>query len=133
LPAHRRYSHGIRYASSAADRRDEVVRAMFESSNNEPTPDSRDGDVETGAEVAGFTEALFHALIAMARRSKRGQADVVAALRGAGLSLDAPRVSIAVERLLDEGRVSTLVPLCDGGMLVTVASLSSPRTWLPPR
>lgn len=72
-----------------------------------------------GAEAAFATE-LLRALSDMAARSKRRQADVIAAMRGAGLSMDPPRVRGALRLLQRFGCIENLVPLADGGLLLYV-------------
>ena len=72
-----------------------------------------------GTEVAFATE-LLRALSDMAARSKRRQADVIAAMRGAGLSMDPPRVRGALRLLQRFGCIENLVPLADGGLLLSV-------------
>ena len=76
---------------------------------------------------APFTAALLQALIDMAARSTRSQADLTAALRGAGLAEDAPRVRAALRLFQAEGLVETLVPLSDGGLLLTVTRRAADR------
>lgn len=84
---------------------------------------------------AEFALLLLLALSTMASRSKRGQADVAAALRGAQLEAEPRRIRTALRRLQAEGAISNLVPLSDGGLLVTVATGAVERQavpiWLP--
>jgi hypothetical protein len=92
-------------------------------------PDAGDADAE-------FTEQLLMALAGMAARSKRGQADLTAALRGAGIAAEPPRVRAALRLLHARGAVRNFVPLFDGGLLLSVISkVSEPSTevsqWLP--
>ena len=68
-----------------------------------------------------FDEALFRALHAMATKSPRFQADVHAAMRHAKLNAHPTGLSAALQRLEVAGRVSNLIPLSDGGLLITVA------------
>ena len=68
-----------------------------------------------------FDESLFRALHAMAIKSPRFQADVHAAMRHANISASAIGIATALQRLEVAGRLSNLIPLSDGGLLVTVA------------
>ncbi len=71
-----------------------------------------------------FATLLLMALNRMAARSKRGQADLVAALRGAGLSAPRRRVRAALRLLQAQGAIDNLVPLSDGGLLLTVTNIA---------
>lgn len=68
-----------------------------------------------------FDDALFRALVAMAMKSPRFQADVHAAMRHANLRARPASLAAALQRLEDAGRVSQLIPLSDGGLLISVA------------
>ena len=68
-----------------------------------------------------FDEALFAALHAMAVKSPRFQADVQAAMRSGELTANPTQVAASLERLALGGRVSNLIQLGDGGLLITVA------------
>ena len=68
-----------------------------------------------------FDEALFRALHTMACKSPRFQADVQAAMRSGQLTAHPTQLAAALERLSLAGRVSNLIPLLDGGLLITVA------------
>jgi hypothetical protein len=87
-----------------------------------------------GDDDAAFTAAVAAALTKMAARSPRHQADLIAALRGAGLPLDRPRIEAALNRLVSDGIVTTTLVLSDGGMLVTVAPVApdTGRVWRTP-
>jgi hypothetical protein len=83
---------------------------------------------------ASFADRLLAALATMAVRSKRRQADLSAALRRAGLDGEAGLVSNALRYLEDVGCIEHLVPLYDGGVLMSVTSrgieqLSSAPRW----
>ncbi len=85
---------------------------------------------------AEFASLLLRALIDMAARSKRRQADVLAALRGAGVAAEPGRVRAALRTLLAQGFIADLVPLSDGGLLLTVTTAATERVeqrpqWLP--
>lgn len=95
-------------------------------------------DVETDDaddDAAAFAERLLIALSAMAARSKRGQADLTAVLCAAGIPADPGRVRAALGRLQAQGCVQNLVPLSDGGMLLSVTPnggrFGSESQWLP--
>ncbi|MBV9539416.1 MAG: hypothetical protein JOY70_10825 [Acidisphaera sp.] len=77
---------------------------------------------EPDTDEDGFDEALLAALVAMAVRSKRRQADVTAAMARGKLTEKSEHVMAALRKLEAQGRVRDLVPLYDGGMLVTVTN-----------
>ncbi len=92
------------------------------------------GPEEPGEEA--FAALLLRALVAMAVRSKRQQADLTAALRGAGLAAEPGRVRAALRLLQGQGCIEHLVPLSDGGLLLSVTPaaferLGSRLHWLP--
>jgi hypothetical protein len=83
-----------------------------------------------------FAALLLRALVAMAARSKRQQADMTAALRGAGLMATPVRVRAALRLLRQQGCIANLVPLSDGGLLLSVTpsaidQLGGRPQWLP--
>lgn len=82
---------------------------------------------------AEFASLLLRALTDMAARSKRRQADLTAVLRGAGLPAEPGRVRAALRTLLAQGSIADLVPLSDGGLLLTVTTerVDRPPQWLP--
>jgi hypothetical protein len=85
---------------------------------------------------ADFAVVLLQALTSMAMRSKRRQADLMAALHGAGLPADPPRVRAALRLLHLQGAIEHLVPLSDGGLLLSVThratvSAAPAPDWLP--
>ena len=101
-------------------------------------PPPADGQVQAPQESAdeAFALVLLHALVTMARRSKRRQADLTAALRGAGLQAEPSQVRAALRLLAAQGCVEALIPLSDGGLLLSVTStgierLSGGAPWVP--
>ena len=58
-----------------------------------------------------------------AARNRRGEADLIAAVRGAGLSVDRDQLEDALGLLCSSGCVENLVPLSDGDLLLTVTGL----------
>lgn len=85
---------------------------------------------------ADFAVVLLQALTNMAARSKRRQADLIAALRGADIAQDQGRVRNALKLLYMQGAIDNLVPLSDGGLLLSVTQYAPERTgslsqWLP--
>jgi len=88
--------------------------------------------------VDEFAASLLRALVNMAQRSKRRQADLTAALRGAGLQQVEPaRVRAALRLLQGQGCIDHLVPLSDGGLLLSVTTVAVERPggvvrWLQP-
>lgn len=83
-----------------------------------------------------FAVVLLQALTRMAVRSKRRQADLTAALRGADIQAEPARVRSALKILRAQGAIENLVPLSDGGLLLSVTQKGSSRAapapeWLP--
>lgn len=90
----------------------------------------------TDPSVSDFAVSMLRALVVMAARSQRRQADLLAALRGAELPVETPSVRAALRLLQLQGFVSNLVPLSDGGLLLTVTQQGMERSspfpqWLP--
>jgi hypothetical protein len=86
--------------------------------------------------IEDFAAIMLRALIDMAARSQRRQADLLAALRGARLPLDQARVRAALRLLLAQGCVTNPVPLSDGAVLLTVTRQAMEQggpapQWLP--
>jgi len=101
-------------------------------------PEVPDLQVARGDDLSDpdFAAVVLRALIGMAGRSQRRQADVLAALRGASLSSNLPRVRTALRLLQGQGCVSNLVLLSDGGVLLTVTRQAMDQSgpvphWLP--
>ncbi len=93
---------------------------------------SRVADLDDG----DFAVVLLQALTRMAARSKRRQADLTAALRGADILAEPARVRSALKILHSQGAIENLVPLSDGGLLLSVTQKGSNRAapapqWLP--
>jgi hypothetical protein len=85
---------------------------------------------------ADFAVVLLQALTNMAARSKRRQADLSAALYGADIVVDPSRVRSALKLLQAQGAIENLVPLSDGGLLLSVTLKATERPipapqWLP--
>lgn len=80
-----------------------------------------------------FAAVLLRALVAMAVRSQRRQADLIAALRGAGLEAEPVRVRTALGLLRKQGCIENLVPLSDGGVLLSVTAAAIDRLGVRPR
>ena len=96
-----------------------------------PHADTASAPAEGGK---SFTDQLLQALAAMAVRSKRRQADLSAALARANLDTDPHRVTEALRQLERSGCIEHLVPLYDGGVLMSVTSrgvecLSAAPRW----
>ena len=89
----------------------------------EETPDLSDP-----AELTeGFELEVLAAMADMALRSKRRQADFDAAMRRAGLETGLLGRQAALNRLHDHGFIDKLVPLSDGGVLLSVTALGLDR------
>jgi len=71
---------------------------------------------------AGLAEQVLAALATMAILSKRHQADLAAALRRSGLQAPHDRLTLALAYLERTGCIENLVPLYDGGVLMSVTS-----------
>ena len=65
---------------------------------------------------------LLAALVEMAMRSKRRQADVGVAVLRAGLDVSADRIETAIRVLTRDGCLENVVPLSDGGLLASVTT-----------
>ncbi len=76
---------------------------------------------------AGVPAAGPRAVAAMARVSKRQQAELGAALQRAGLILPAPHQAAALRHLCDTASVEDIIPLDDGGVLLSVTSAGMER------
>ena len=76
---------------------------------------------EIGVETS-FADTLLAALVAMAVHSKRRQADMSAALRRAGLVGTPEQLRDALKHLRLAGMIQEIVPLYDGGVLVSITS-----------
>jgi hypothetical protein len=70
--------------------------------------------------AAGFAPLVLRALAAAAAGHPRRQADLAAALRDAGLPDDQARLVPALRLLTEMGCVANLMPLAEGGVLLTV-------------
>ncbi len=93
-----------------------------------------DADCAPPEDSKSFTDRLLQALATMAVRSKRRQADLSAALARANLDTDPHRVTEALRQLEKSGCIEHLVPLYDGGVLMSVTSrgvesLSAAPRW----
>jgi hypothetical protein len=67
-----------------------------------------------------FEDALLAALAGMAARSHRRQADLFVAVRRSGLSAGPAEVRAALHHLQQDGCVDRVVPLEDGGILLSI-------------
>ena len=73
-------------------------------------------------EAETFDSRLLRALATMAVRSKRRQADLTAALCRGGLTAEQSAIAPTLRALELAGFIENLVPLYDGGMLMSVTS-----------
>ena len=69
-----------------------------------------------------FLLDVLAALVDMALRSKRRQADLGAALRHARINAPRDLQHLALGHIEARGWVSKIVPLCDGGVLLSVTA-----------
>jgi hypothetical protein len=93
----------------------DAALALDHTADDLQEPDSEASDEQ-------FAITLLVALAAMAVRSKRRQADLAAALRRSGITSDAQHLSAALRHLEGIGCIEHLVPLYDGGVLMSVTS-----------
>ena len=75
-------------------------------------------DVKTAS--SNLVWSVVESLAAMARQSSRAQADLDAALRRSKITLTSEQQEAILEMLLDSGDIERLIPLRDGGILLTV-------------
>jgi len=80
-----------------------------------------------------FDARLLRALATMAVRSKRRQADISAAVHRGGLASQVAYVSTALRALELAGYIEDIVPLYDGGLLVSVTSRGIEQLHATPR
>jgi hypothetical protein len=78
--------------------------------------------------VEDLRDTLLAALVVLASKSRRRQADLSAALRRMNLPVTADQVMAALQRLREEGCVQDWMPLYDGGMLVSVTNRGMDQT-----
>jgi len=107
---------------------DAMIQLLFSDPKTEPDVESDDTVVQAAAVVGkplparDFLDALLAALTQMAILSPRRQADVVVAMRRAGLAASHELVRAALDRLHREGSVERELLLSDGGILVAVTA-----------
>lgn len=111
------------------------IRSALREAETPPAP-SAESDRVANLDDGDFAVVLLQALTRMAVRSKRRQADLTAALHGAGIAADPARVRAALKILRAQGAIENLVPLSDGGLLLSVTQKGSNRAapapqWLP--
>jgi hypothetical protein len=87
-----------------------------------PIDTNRATEAFAGDSEVHFAGQLLAALATMAVRSKRRQADLSAALCRSKLDHDPQRVTTALRKLERDGCIEQLVPLYDGGVLMSVTS-----------
>jgi len=72
------------------------------------------------SETAALVAQLLAGLARMAARSWRSQADLGTVVGRAGIRADATALGAAIDELQRLGFIKGLIPLSDGGLLVTV-------------
>jgi hypothetical protein len=92
-----------------------------------------DISLDDGLHETSFADQLLSALATMAMRSKRRQADLCAALCRGRLDTDPKRVTEALRHLERSGCIEHLVPLYDGGVLMSVTSRGIEKLSTGPR
>ena len=80
------------------------------------------GAVQASPVERDLEDALLAALASMAVRSHRRQADLAVATRRASLIAEPSSLRIALLRLHQDGCIDSIVPLADGGVLLSVTS-----------
>ena len=103
---------------------DVADRAESPSGDRDVQPDDMD--------LQQLSDALLEAFVTMATRSKRRQADLSAALQRSGIKASQWRLSEALQHLQASGCIREIVPLYDGGTLVTVTNMGMDRTGRSP-
>ncbi len=73
-------------------------------------------------------DTLLAAMVVLASKSKRRQADLSAALLRMNLPVTADQVMAALRKLREDGCVQDWIPLYDGGMLVSVTNRGMDET-----
>ncbi len=76
-----------------------------------------------GIDELDFCSMLLAGLATMASKSKRRQADLDAVLRRTGLRASPDRIKAALRHLETTACIREIVPLYDGGLLLTVTNL----------
>ena len=71
---------------------------------------------------SSFTQRLLRALATMAVRSKRRQADLTAAICRGGLQAELAELGPTLKSPEQAGFIEQIVPLYDGGVLISVTS-----------
>lgn len=89
--------------------------------------------LDDGLPETNFADQLLSALATMAMRSKRRQADLCAAICRGRLDADPKRVTEALRHLERSGCIEHLVPLYDGGVLMSVTSRGIEKLSAGPR
>ncbi len=100
-----------------------AVRSSGVRSSGAPRPGADGARADGEVNDEDLCDILLAALVAMAGRSKRRQADLSAAMGRAKLAASRERVMAALDRLERGGCVREIVPLYDGGVLVTVTNM----------
>ena len=105
------------------------VLAASSDVNSSPAPTCDEAPIEV-RQVAG---KLLVALVSMASRSKRNQADLWAVMRKSGLVVSHDLLWAAVKCLKDATLIHHVIPLYDGGVLISVTSegMGSAAPYLP--
>jgi hypothetical protein len=75
----------------------------------------------------GVLISVLRALATMARGSKRHQAELGVALQRAGLTLPIGTQTAALRRLTEDAAIDQVIPLDDGGVLLSVTSAGMQR------
>jgi hypothetical protein len=82
---------------------------------------------EEDSPVISVPVAVLRAVAAMARNSKRQQAELGVALQRAGLTLDTGHQEAVLRHLCDTADVEAVIPLSDGGILLSVTAAGMER------
>jgi hypothetical protein len=103
-----------------------TVRAIFP---GRPSPETTSARVVSDDYTAeDLCDTLLAAMVILAAKSKRRQADLSAALRRMNLPVTAEQIMAALHKLREEGCVQDWVPLYDGGMLVSITNRGMDET-----
>jgi hypothetical protein len=71
-------------------------------------------------DLAELAARLLRALSEMATHNRHREADLAAAMHAAGLAADPPSTCLVLRLLRDQGCINKMIPLSDGGLVVTV-------------
>ena len=99
---------------------------MFPSRPRPPLADPPDASMRDTADVSDTAAIVLTALVRMSSRSRRGQADLAAALAGAAVTIDPTVLRAAIKLLVVQKCIAPPIALDDGGAIVPVLRQTMP-------